>query len=71
MLQVRERSTGEIYEVAIQCVDVNFTGYYRMRYNIGHDTHFEWVHCFCLYDNADFNEQFEVINDNYKSVRAV
>lgn len=68
MLQVKEKGTGKIYEVAVQCI-ANNTGYYRVRYNIGIDGYNEWTPVCCLYDNKDFNDRFEVINDNYQSIR--
>ena len=67
MLQVREKSTGKIYEVAVQCVKLG--GRYVLRYNIGIDGYYEWTNICCIYDNKEFNDGFEVINDNYQSIR--
>lgn len=63
IIKVRDRKTGKIYDCFAQIVDVNFSGEYSLRYNIGINGYNSWTCICCIYDNDRFNENYEVISE--------
>ena len=61
-MKVKDRKTGKIFDCIIQAVDLNFTGEYSLRYNIGIENYQGFNSIHCIYDNEEFNETYELIS---------
>ena len=55
-----ERNTGKKYAAVVQAVDLNFDGYYTLRYCVGVMNYQGFHGDFCVYDNDEFNARFKV-----------
>lgn len=63
-MKIRDRMTGKIYDCFPQSVDLNYDGRYVMRYNIGVNSLSCWTNVCCVYDNDEFNANYEVVNND-------
>ena len=62
MIRVKDKKTGKTYDCIVQAVDINFTGKYSLRYNIGIENYQGFHSIHCIYDNEEFNNMYIVIN---------
>lgn len=60
-MKVRNKETNKTYDCIVQAVDLNFSGHYYMRYNIGIENYQGFHSIHCIYDNEEFNKTYEVI----------
>ena len=60
-MRVKDKKTGKIYDCIVQSVDINFSGKYSLRYNIGIENYQGFHSIHCIYENDTFNEMYEVI----------
>lgn len=61
-MKVKDRKTEKIYDCIAQAVDVNYSGEYSLRYNIGIENYQGFNSIHCIYDNDTFNAMYEVVN---------
>ena len=62
IFSVKRKDSGKVYDCFAQMVDLNFNGRYVLRYNIGRNTYHDgFINEFCVYDNDEFNEKYEVV----------
>ena len=61
-IKIKERKTGKVYDCFAQMVDLNYNGKYTLLYNIGINGYNEWTNICCIYDNDEFNANYEAIN---------
>lgn len=64
---IKDKRTGKKYECFTQSVDLNYDGKFVLRYNIGINGYTEWTNICCIYDNNEFNANYEVLSENYNA----
>ena len=66
LMTVKERATGDIYAAIPQAVDLNYDGKFVLRYIIGIMGHTEFHFLRAVYDNDEFNNEFEVMAESWQ-----
>lgn len=59
-MKICRKSNGEVYDCFIQDYE-SFNGKKCKRFNIGINGYTEWSNLLCIYNEDEFNDQFEVI----------
>jgi hypothetical protein len=60
-MKIKNRLCGDIFEAYPQSVDLNSDGHYVLRYIIGIENYQGFHFVRAVYDNDEFNTEFEVI----------
>lgn len=60
-MKIKNRLSGDIFEAYPQSVDLNSDGCYVLRYIIGIENYQGFHFVRAIYDNDEFNTEFEVI----------
>lgn len=59
-MKVKNKTDNKIYTCYIQEIELNDNGKKIKRYNIGIENHQGFHNIHCIYNNEEFNEQYEL-----------